>query len=170
MGAGGSRRKAAMLEEASACPPPSARRRTGMVCGPLALAGPGIEGGEFHRLTSDSPRRSSDKIGTIQRRLAWPLRKDGTHKSTRVTKFFVPPMPRPTPGGGLNLGRPPPHERYDLGVFGHAGPLAYEAVAAATRQTCCVASRCSTSRLQDTELPVYVCAKHAHGFSSEIIR
>ena len=36
----------------------------------------------------DSPRRSSDKIGTIQRRLAWPLRKDDTHKSRRVTKFF----------------------------------------------------------------------------------
>ena len=39
----------------------------------------------------DSPRRSSDKIGTIQRRLAWPLRKDDTHKSRRVTKFFFPP-------------------------------------------------------------------------------
>ena len=36
----------------------------------------------------DSPRRSSDKIGTIQRRVAWPLRKDDTHKSRRVTKFF----------------------------------------------------------------------------------
>ncbi|CAL9776044.1 unnamed protein product [Musa acuminata subsp. burmannicoides] len=24
---------------------------------------------------------TSDKIGTIQRRLAWPLRKDDTHKS-----------------------------------------------------------------------------------------
>ena len=41
----------------------------------------------------DSPRRSSDKIGTIQRRLAWPLRKDDTHKSRRVTKFFVPRKP-----------------------------------------------------------------------------
>ena len=38
----------------------------------------------------DSPRRSFDKIGTIQRRLAWPLRKDDTHKSRRVTKFFSP--------------------------------------------------------------------------------
>ena len=29
----------------------------------------------------DSLRGSSVKIGTIQRRLAWPLRKDDTHKS-----------------------------------------------------------------------------------------
>ena len=38
----------------------------------------------------DSVRGSSVKIGTIQRRLAWPLRKDDTHKSRRVTKFFSP--------------------------------------------------------------------------------
>jgi hypothetical protein len=31
---------------------------------------------------------SYDKIGTIQRRLAWPLRKDDTHKS-RTYHFFV---------------------------------------------------------------------------------
>ncbi len=31
--------------------------------------------------------RSSAKIGTIQRRLAWPLRKDDTHKS-RMYHFF----------------------------------------------------------------------------------
>ena len=36
----------------------------------------------------DSLRRSSVKIGTIQRRLAWPLRKDDTHKSRSVTNFF----------------------------------------------------------------------------------
>ena len=30
----------------------------------------------------------SVKIGTIQRRLAWPLRKDDTHKSRSVTHFF----------------------------------------------------------------------------------
>ena len=35
-----------------------------------------------HRL--DSLRGSSVKIGTIQRRLAWPLRKDDTHKSRSV--------------------------------------------------------------------------------------
>ena len=33
---------------------------------------------------------SYDKIGTIQRRLAWPLRKDDTHKS-RTYHFFCLP-------------------------------------------------------------------------------
>ena len=40
---------------------------------------------------SDSPLVSfgtSDKIGTIQRRLAWPLRKDDTHKSRNGSKLF----------------------------------------------------------------------------------
>ena len=37
----------------------------------------------------DSLRGSSVKIGTIQRRLAWPLRKDDTHKSRSVTNFFA---------------------------------------------------------------------------------
>ena len=37
---------------------------------------------------SDSLRRSSVKMGTIQRRLAWPLRKDDTHKSRSVTNFL----------------------------------------------------------------------------------
>ena len=32
--------------------------------------------------------RSSAKIGTIQRRLAWPLRKDDTHKSRMYHTFF----------------------------------------------------------------------------------
>jgi hypothetical protein len=36
----------------------------------------------------DSLRGSSVKIGTIQRRLAWPLRKDDTHKSRSVKSFF----------------------------------------------------------------------------------
>ena len=36
----------------------------------------------------DSLRGSSVKIGTIQRRLAWPLRKDDTHKSRSVTIFL----------------------------------------------------------------------------------
>ena len=31
---------------------------------------------------------SYDKIGTIQRRLAWPLRKDDTHKSRTYHFFF----------------------------------------------------------------------------------
>ena len=32
---------------------------------------------------------SYDKIGTIQRRLAWPLRKDDTHKSRTYHFFFL---------------------------------------------------------------------------------
>ena len=35
----------------------------------------------------DSLRGSSVKIGTIQRRLAWPLRKDDTHKSRSVNNL-----------------------------------------------------------------------------------
>merc|ERR1712167_127233 len=31
---------------------------------------------------------ASVKIGTIQRRLAWPLRKDDTHKSRSVNNFY----------------------------------------------------------------------------------
>ena len=38
----------------------------------------------------DSLRGSSDKIGTIQRRLAWPLRRDDTHKSRSVPSLFAP--------------------------------------------------------------------------------
>ena len=41
---------------------------------------------------SDSFRGTSVKIGTIQRRLAWPLRKDDTHKSRRVDNFFAPEL------------------------------------------------------------------------------
>ena len=37
----------------------------------------------------DSLRGSSVKIGTIQRRLAWPLRKDDTHKSRSVLIFLI---------------------------------------------------------------------------------
>ena len=39
----------------------------------------------------DSLRGSSVKIGTIQRRLAWPLRKDDTHKSRSVNNFLQIP-------------------------------------------------------------------------------
>ena len=35
----------------------------------------------------DSLRESSVKIGTIQKRLAWPLRKDDMHKSRSVSNF-----------------------------------------------------------------------------------
>ena len=38
-------------------------------------------------LLLDSLRRSPVKIGTIQRRLAWPLRRDDTHKSRSVSIF-----------------------------------------------------------------------------------
>ena len=44
---------------------------------------------ERHLCQLDSLRGSSVKIGTIQRRLAWPLRKDDTHKSRSVTNFFA---------------------------------------------------------------------------------
>ena len=40
-------------------------------------------------IISDSLRGPSVKIGTIQRRLAWPLRKHDTHKSRSVTNFFT---------------------------------------------------------------------------------
>ena len=44
---------------------------------------------------------TSTKIGTIQRRLAWPLRKDDTHKSRRVDDFFCKIL---KPGGGSKGG------------------------------------------------------------------
>jgi len=37
----------------------------------------------------DSLRGSSVRIGTMQRRLAWPLRKDDTHKWRGINMFFV---------------------------------------------------------------------------------
>uniref|UniRef100_A0A7I3ZQ53 Uncharacterized protein n=1 Tax=Physcomitrium patens TaxID=3218 RepID=A0A7I3ZQ53_PHYPA len=39
-------------------------------------------------LTTHVSSETSDKIGTIQRRLAWPLRKDDTHKSRNGPNFF----------------------------------------------------------------------------------
>ncbi|GLJ30630.1 hypothetical protein SUGI_0606500 [Cryptomeria japonica] len=39
----------------------------------------------YHKSVSSE---TSDKIGTIQRRLAWPLRKDDTHKSRNGPNFF----------------------------------------------------------------------------------
>ena len=39
----------------------------------------------------DSLRGSSVKIGTIQRKLAWPQCKDDTHKSRSVNSFFAQP-------------------------------------------------------------------------------
>ena len=43
----------------------------------------------FAHCPVDSLWGSSDKIGMIQRRLAWPLRKDDTHRSRRVTSFLL---------------------------------------------------------------------------------
>ncbi|CAK9196769.1 unnamed protein product [Sphagnum troendelagicum] len=52
------------------------------------------EVGGFDKVINRSSRvdtvssETSDKIGTIQRRLAWPLRKDDTHKSRNGPNFF----------------------------------------------------------------------------------
>ena len=43
----------------------------------------------FAHCPVDSLRGSSDKIGTIQRRLAWPLCKDDTHKSRSGISFLL---------------------------------------------------------------------------------
>ena len=43
----------------------------------------------LHDISSSVKTVSYDKIGTIQRRLAWPLRKDDTHKSRTYHFFFV---------------------------------------------------------------------------------
>ena len=54
--------------------------------------GPGSDGQRLAlfdaQILLDSFRGSSVKIGTIQRRLAWPLRKDDTHKSRSDSSFF----------------------------------------------------------------------------------
>ena len=55
----------------------------------------------------DSLRGSSVKIGTIQRRLAWPLRKDDTHKSRSVNNFFRTFPPPSPPGLGFATAKIP---------------------------------------------------------------
>ena len=45
---------------------------------------------ELSRVRSDSLRGSSVEIGTRRRGLAWPLRKDDTHKSRSVNNFGGP--------------------------------------------------------------------------------
>ena len=55
-------------------------------------------------ILSDPLRKSSVKIGTIQRRLAWPLRKDDTHKSRSVSHFlssYLSPSAGKTPGSPI---------------------------------------------------------------------
>ena len=55
----------------------------------------------------DSLRGSSVKIGTIQRRLAWPLRKDDTHKSRSVNNSLFKLGGSGRPGHArVGLGRP----------------------------------------------------------------
>ena len=56
---------------------------------PTSLRTTGSQHMHFDAIDSlDSLRGSSVKIGTIQRRLAWPLRKDDTHKSRSVNNFL----------------------------------------------------------------------------------
>ena len=52
----------------------------------------------------DSFRGTSVKIGTIQRRLAWPLRKDDTHKSRRIDDFLLSLRPD-SPSDGVRGAR-----------------------------------------------------------------
>jgi hypothetical protein len=54
----------------------------------------------------DSFRGTSVKIGTIQRSLAWPLRKDDTLKSRRVDYFCSGTKARPLVGSSENLRLP----------------------------------------------------------------
>ena len=65
-------------------------------------------------LELDSLRGSSVKIGTIQRRLAWPLRKDDTHKSRSVNNFFATHRNAQVPSAALRE-RPLPNFRSQLG-------------------------------------------------------
>jgi len=57
---------------------------------------------ERTRRSMDSLRGSSVDIGTIQRRLAWPLRKDHAHRSRSVNRFHSIPYHYCRP-----CGRPP---------------------------------------------------------------
>ncbi|CAI8617895.1 unnamed protein product [Vicia faba] len=54
------------------------------------------------------PSGTSDKIGTIQRRLAWPLRKDDTHKSRNAAgkSLRLPSLPL-----SLNIKRETQHTK-----------------------------------------------------------
>jgi len=71
----------------------------------------------------DSLRGSSDKIGTIQRRLAWPLRKDDTHKSRSVTIFCACSLSDHVLGRLIMQERYRSHfgSRYPLGSCARAG-------------------------------------------------
>ena len=59
------------------------------VYGPFSIGKPGLQTQKNNLNDVRRPKGlPSTKIGTIQRRLAWPLRKDDTHKS-RTYHFFV---------------------------------------------------------------------------------
>ena len=62
-----------------------------------------MTGSHFMR-SVDSSRGSSVKIGTIQRRLAWPLRKDDTHKSRSVNNFLKILVVKRVKGKGVKGG------------------------------------------------------------------
>ena len=64
----------------------------------------------------DSLRGSSVKIGTIQRRLAWPLRKDDTHKSRSVNNLNIYYVVYIIAGGGPASGQGPPPEEAARGT------------------------------------------------------
>ena len=59
--------------------------RSGNVC--FTLSHPSLGVTRTARVL-DSLRDSSVKLGTIQRRLAWPLRKDDTHKSRKTARVL----------------------------------------------------------------------------------
>ena len=77
----------------------------------------------FHLLRMDPLRRSSVKIGTIQRRLAWPLRKDDTHKSRRVHNFLGWPVAAPGVWPWLPLARRACVSAVGSVVAGRFGPV-----------------------------------------------
>ena len=56
----------------------------------------------------DSLRGSSVKIGTMQRILAWPLRKDDTHTSRSANGFYLPRAEPRCGGHAVALPRPRP--------------------------------------------------------------
>ena len=70
------------------------------------------------QISLDSFRGTSVKIGTIQRRLAWPLRKDDTHKSRRVDDFLCvcppPPLLISTPPHPIPHPHPHPHLAFSI--------------------------------------------------------
>ena len=57
-----------------------------------ACVPPEILGPSTMKSTMDSLRGSSVNIGAVQRRLAWPLRKDDTHKSMMKSTQMLAPV------------------------------------------------------------------------------